>query len=243
MAKRWWHSLLVITLLLTGCATEKPSLSEQAELDYNKGKEMVETKRFGEATAFLDHFTAKHPYSKYAPKAELLRIYASYMDGEAVLSEVLADRFLKQHPTYPDRDYAMYMLAMSHYKERASAERDATHTREAIEAFNRLIKRYPQSAYAADGRARLQQLHNELAGHELTVARYYFSKRRYVAAANRAQEVIEKFQTSPQIEEALYILAASYRRLNLLQEAKDAAQLLRHNYPASKWNGALATLR
>ena len=239
MAKRWQHGLVIVALLLAGCATDKPSLSEQAELDYNKGKEMVEAKRFGEATVFLEHFTAKHPYSKYAPQAELLRMYASYMDGQEVLSEVLADRFLEQHPTYTDRDYAMYMLAMSHYKERTSAERDATHTRLAIEAFNKLIQAYPQSNYAADGRQRLQQLHNELAGHELTVARYYFSKRRFVAAANRAQVVVEQFQTSPQIEEALYILAASYQQLNLPQEASDAALLLQRNYPSSKWNTEL----
>jgi len=232
--------LVVIALMMAGCAAEKPSLSAQAEIDYNKAKEMVEAHRFGEAAVFLEHFTAKHPYSKYAPQAELLRVYTTYMDSQEVLSEVLADRFLTQHPTYPDRDYAMYMLAMSHYKERANAERDATHTTKAIGVFNRLIKQFPQSAYAADARQRLQQLHNELAGHEMTVARYYFSKRRFVAAANRAQIVLTKFQTTPQIEEALYLLAASYQQLGMQKESFEAKQLLQHNYPNSKWSGKLS---
>lgn len=227
-------------LLLAGCATDKPSLTEQAELDYNKAKRMVEAKRYGEATAFLDHFTAKHPYSKYAPMAELLRIYAAYMGDEVILSEVLAERFLKQHPAYRDRDYAMYMLAMSHYKERSDPERDATHTMKAIEVFRRLEREYPKSPYAADGRRRLQQLYNELAGHELTVARYYFDHRRYVAAANRAQVVLEKYQTSPQIEEALYLLGMSYYRLGLRDSAGEVAQLLAHNYPDSRWRRRLA---
>ncbi|MDX8414548.1 MAG: outer membrane protein assembly factor BamD [Mariprofundales bacterium] len=232
--------LVVIALMMAGCAADKPSLSAQAEIDYNKAKGMVEARRFGEAAVFLEHFTAKHPYSKYAPQAELLRVYTTYMDSQAVLSEVLADRFLEQHPTYVDRDYAMYMLAMSHYKERASAERDASHTTQAIKVFNRLIKEYPQSAYAADAKQRLQKLHNELAGHELTVARYYFNNRRFVAAANRAQLVVTKFQTTPQIEEALYLLVASYQQLGMQQEAAEARQLLQHNYPNGQWSRQLA---
>jgi len=242
MHRQWWSGLVAMMLLLAGCATDKPSLSEQAELDYNKGKEMVQAHRFGEASIFLEHFTAKHPYSKYAPQAELLRLYASYMDEQEVLSEVLADRFLTQHPTNASRDYAMYMLAMSHYKERSSAERDATHTRQAVEVFTRLIKEFPRSQYAEDAQRRMQQLRNEMAGHELTVARYYFEKRRYVASSNRAQVVIAQFQTSPQIEEALYLLAASYQRLGMKQEALDVAQLLHHNYPGSRWNGKLSTV-
>jgi len=239
---KWWCGLLIAMMVLGGCAADKPSLGAQAEIDYNQAKEMVARERFGETAVFLEHFTAKHPYSKYAPQAELLRVYATYMDAQEVLSEVLADRFLKQHPTYVDRDYAMYMLAMSHYKERASAERDATHTTQAIKVFNRLIKSYPQSAYAADAQQRLQQLHNELANHELTVARYYFDNRRFVAAANRAQIVIAQFQTSPQIEEALYLLSASYQRLGMRQEATEVAQLLQHNYPDSKWSGKLPSI-
>ncbi|MDQ6965080.1 MAG: outer membrane protein assembly factor BamD [Mariprofundales bacterium] len=238
---RSWLAI-VTAMFLAACAAEKPSLSAQAELDYNKAKEMVEAHRFGEAAVFLEHFTAKHPYSKYAPQAELLRIYTTYMDDQAVLSEVLADRFLTQHPKYVDRDYAMYMLAMSHYKERASAERDATHTTAAVKIFKRLIKEYPRSAYAVDASGRLQQLYNELAGHELTVARYYFKGRRFVAAANRAQIVVTQFQTAPQIEEALYLLAASYHQLGLNTESAEVAQLLRHNYPDSHWSHALSSM-
>ncbi len=240
VVRRLFFSLLAAISLLAGCAAEKPTLSEQAKLDYEKGKEMVESHRYGEAAVFLEHFTAKHPYSKYAPQAELLRLYAAYMDGQHVLSEVLADRFLTQHPAYRDRDYAMYMLAMSHYKERSEPERDATHTMQAIEVFERLIREYPDSPYAEDGGRRLQQLHNELAAHELAVARYYFRHRRFVAAANRAQVVVKNYQTSPQVEEALYLLATSYRQLGMNDSADDVARILVHNYPNSRWNARLA---
>ncbi|MDX8409353.1 MAG: outer membrane protein assembly factor BamD [Mariprofundales bacterium] len=241
--RSWWMALLTALLLLGGCASDKATLSEQAELDYNKGTEMVEARRFGQAAVFLEKFSSKHPYSKYAASAELLRVYAAYMDSESVLSEVLAERFLDKHPAHPNRDYAMYMLAMSHYKERATPERDPTHIIKSVETFRRLIKAYPQSAYAADGQARIQQLSNELAGHELAVARYYFDHDRLVAAANRLQGIVEHYQTSPQIEEALYLLASCYHTMHLEADAQQVAQLLATNYPDSSWSARVADLR
>ncbi|MDQ6950036.1 MAG: outer membrane protein assembly factor BamD [Mariprofundales bacterium] len=233
---------LTVLLLLGGCASHKPTLSERAEIDYNKAKELVAGDRFSEATIFLDKFSAKHPYSKYVASAALLRVYAAYMDKEIVLSEVLAQRFLDKHPTNADRDYALYMLAMSHYMERDTPERDPTHTAKAIKVFSKLIKEFPKSHYAEDGRGRLQKLSNELAGHELTVAHYYFDHHRLVAAANRLQVIIKKYQTSPQIEEALYLLAACYHGLKLNSDAKQTTQLLTSNYPNSKWSARATDL-
>ncbi len=241
--RSWWSVIALVALLLAGCADHKATLSEQAELDYNKGKEMVEGQRFAEAAIFLEKFSTKHPYSKYAAPAELLRVYAAYMDSESVLSEVLAKRFLDKHPAHPNRDYAMYMLAMSHYKERATPERDPTHITKAMETFRRLIKAYPKSAYAADGRARLQQLSNELASHELTVARYYYNHDRLVAAANRLQWIIQHYQTSPQIEETLYLLASCYHTMHLDGDAQQVAQLLTTNYPNGSWSARAADWR
>jgi len=236
MRSRYLLLFTLLLLLLAGCASSKPGLSEQAEIDYNKAKEMVADHRFDQASVFLEKFDAKHPYSKFVADAALLRLYASYMDRQPVLSEVLAQRFLDKHPAHPDRDYALYMLAMSHYEERSVPERDPTHTMLAIATFQRLIKQFPKSHYAEDGRNRLKKLNNELAGHELTVAHYYFDHHRLVAAANRLQVIVQKYQTSPQIEEALYMLVASYHGLQLNRDAKQVNALLARNYPDSDWS-------
>ncbi len=238
--RRRLAALVTVSLLLTlgaGCAEKKAvNPNASAEAEYLAAKRKVDSGNYAQAAADLDGFASRHPYSKYAPKAEILRIFAAYKDREYVLSETLAERFIKRHPRHPDVVYAKYMLAMSHYRERTGPEHDPTQAKAAIEAFERLIREHPESEYARDGARYLQRLHNELASHELTVGRYYFDNKRYVAAANRFLTIVEKYQTTPSIEEALYYLAASYAELGLAKDARATALLLRHNYPRSPWS-------
>jgi outer membrane protein assembly factor BamD len=136
--------------------------------------------------------------------------------------------------------YAKYLLAMSHYKQVSDADNDQSATKLTIDAFKKLIKQHPGSSYARDAASRLQSLYNKLSSHELTVGKYYFGKERYVAAANRFQIILEKYQTTPAIEEALYYLAASYAKLGITGSAREIAMLLRHNYPNSEWSSRAA---
>ncbi len=230
-------SFLLAAGLAAGCAKKAeldPNATAKAE--YEAAKRKVEHGDYALAAVDLEKFPSRHPYSKYAVKAELLRIFAAYKDEEFVLSETLAERFIQRHPRHPNVDYAKYMLAMSHYHERSGSEHDQTQTRAAIEAFKRLIADHPGSEYARDGAQRLQRLYNELAAHELNVGRFYFDRERYVAAANRFQTIVEKYQTTPAIEEALYRLAESQFRLGLKDDARISAKLLLHNYPRSEWS-------
>ncbi len=229
--------LLAAGLTTAGCAKKSaldPNATAKAE--YEAAKRKVAHGDYALAAVDLEKFPSRHPYSKYAVKAELLRIFAAYKDEEFVLSETLAERFIQRHPRHPNVDYAKYMLAMSHYRERKGSEHDQTQTRAAIEAFKRLIAEHPNSEYARDGARRLQRLYNELAAHELNVGKFYFDQERYVAAANRFQTIIEKYQTTPSIEEALYWLAESQFRLGLKGDARISAKLLLHNYPRSEWS-------
>lgn len=234
-----WIGLLCATFMLTSCASDIKHEGTAKE-DYEYARHLLDEGRYDMANVYLEKFDSRHPYSHYSIQAELLRIFAAYKNGEYILSETLAQRFIDRHPRHPHVDYAKYMLGMSHYHEISKAERDPTQMRAAIEAFKRLIHDHPQSSYVKDASARLQLLYNRLAEHELAIGKFYFDRERYVAAANRFQIILKEYQTTPVIDQALYYLATSYARLGLQKEASDVAKLLRYNYPASKWSNKVA---
>ncbi len=228
---------LCIIALISGCASNKDDVFiDNAKTEYEAAKRLVNTDNFNVASDRLGKFSSNYPYSKLTVPAELLRIYAAYKGNEYVLSETLSSTFIDRHPKHDNVDYAKYMLAMSYYKQRSSAEKDITMFKSSIVAFTRLLKEHPQSAYAKKGEDRLQSLHNALGKHELTIGKYYFDRNRFVASTNRFQEVVRLYQTTPSIEEALYYLSASYSKMGLKADARQTAKLLRHNHPDSSWS-------
>jgi len=224
-----------IALLAGGCASDTTG-KNKAEVDYEAAKHKLDKGDYAGANKSLEDFGAKHPYSRYTVQAELLRLFSAYKDREYVLSEVLSKEFADRHPRHPNVDYAKYMLAMSHYRESSPSENDQEQTLKAVASFKRLLKEHPDSEYAKDGASRLQHLFNRLAGHELNVGKYYFDQGQYVAAANRFQVILDKYQTTPAIEEGLYYLAASFAKLGIKDDAKQTTILLQHNYPQSEWS-------
>lgn len=229
-------SIIAALLLLSACATDETINKTEAEIQYDAAKEKINKGNYNAAAFDLEKFSATFPYSSYATKGELLRIFSSYKGGEFVLTETLSNSFIERHPKHANVDYAKYMLAMSHYQQRGSKEHDPTHNKLAIEGFKRLLKEHPGSKYAKDGQAKMQRLYDSIAEHELTVGKYYFDRDRFVAAANRFQMVIKEYQTTSAIEESLYYLAASYAEMNMPKDARHTAMLLRHNYPDSSWS-------
>lgn len=227
-------AIVAVIALLAGCA--KDEYADTAQKEYEAAKRRIDKGEYTAAAFDLQQFSSNHPYSRFAVKAELLRIFASYKGGEFAAAETQALRFIDQHPRHPNVDYAKYMLAMCYYKQRGKAQHDPTQNKSAIEAFTRLIREHPDSSYAEDGKSRLQSLHNTLAAHELHVGKFYYGKKLYVAANNRFQEVVKRYQTTPAIEEALYYLASSYAKMGLEQSARQSAQVLQHNYPNSSWS-------
>ena len=228
-------SIFSILTLLSACASDDVKYT-QAKDEYEAAKKQVSKGNYSMAANDLDKFSANFPYSSYATKGELLRIFASYKSNEFILTEVLSNSFVERHPTHAHIDYAKYMLAMSHYMQRGSEEHDPTHNKLAIEGFEQLIKEHPGSQYAKDGQSRLQKLYNTVAEHELVIGKYYFNRERFVAAANRFQKVIKEYQTTSAIEESLYYLAASYAEMGMSKDARQMAMLLRHNYPNGEWS-------
>ncbi len=226
--------LILLAVLLGGCA--KDQYKDTTQNEYDKIKKSIDKGQYNVADFSLQKFISKHPYSHHAIQAELLRIFAAYKADELILAETLSTRFIDHHPRHPNIDYAKYMLAMSYFRQRGDAEHDPTQNQDAIDAFNRLISEHPDSSYAKDGRSYLQMLYNTLAAHELQVGKYYYDKDLFLAAANRFQEIVEHYQTTPAIEEALYYLASSYAEMGMNTDAKQSAMLLQHNYPKSSWS-------
>ena len=230
--------MLVLLALLGGCASDQYKDTTQNE--YEKIKKRMDKGQYSAAAYDLGQFKIKHPYSRYAIQSELLRIFAAYKANEQALAETLSLSFIDRHPWHPNVDYAKYMLAISYFKHRGDAKHDPTQNQEAIDAFKRLIKEHPDSTYAKDGKSRLQTLYNTLADHELHVGKYYYEKDLFLAAANRFQEVVKRYQTTPAIEEALYYLASSYAKMGMKTDARQSAMLLQHNYPKSSWSQKVA---
>jgi len=231
-----WFAVLCLPLLLGACASGSAVQKSAVEAEYENAKKLLAKGEYSRVNLDLETFGAKHPYSQYSIQAELLRIFAAYKNGEYILSETLSKEFIRRHPRHPNIAYAEYMLAMSHYRQVSPAENDPEQSLAAIKGFKRLLREHPNSSYSRDGARRLQRLYNRLAGHEVSVGKFYFRRGRYVAAANRFQRVLEQYQTTPAIEEALYYLAASYAKLGIKDNARDSALLLRHNYPNSEWS-------
>ena len=227
-------TVFVLVALLGGCASDQSKNTAQGE--YDKIKRGIDKGEYNAAAFSLEQFITKHPYSRFATQGELLRIFAAYKGDELILAETLSLRFIDRHPRHLNIDYAKYMLAMSYYKQRGDAKHDPTQNQKAIDAFKRLISEHPDSNYAKDGQSRLQTLYNTLADHELYVGKYYYDRDLFVAATNRFQEVVKRYQTSPAIEEALYYLASSYAAMGMKIDARQSAMLLQHNYPKSPWS-------
>ena len=236
------YVMMVCILFLSACAGKHEEASGSAKADYQHAQELMDTQHYARATIFLEKFSSKHPYSEYATQAELLRIDAAYADEEYILSETLALRFLKRHPRHPRLAYVRYMLAMSYVHESGALERDQVATHHAVDALKDVLKYAPDSKYAQVSRQHLQNMLNKLAAHEVYVGKFYFDHERYVAAANRFQVVLKDYQITPSIEEGLYYLAASYKKLHLEVQAKEVIALLAYNYPKSVWREKASAL-
>jgi len=225
-------------LLVAACA--KHEAASEAEAQFAHAKELLAAGDYARATLAFERFLAKHPLHPKALEAEELRIFAAFRDHEYILVETLAERFLARHPRHPHADYVRYMLGRALEKQVKGAKRDIEPAKKALAAYRELLRRHPNSLYAADARARAQRMLNLIAEHELAIARFYFERKRNLAAANRCMEIVARYQTTPAIEEALYLLALAQARLGLLEDARQTKLLLEHNYPKSRWTQRLS---
>ncbi len=161
--------------------------------------------------------------------------YAYYRDREYDTAIAALDRFIRLHPGYRDISYAYYLRGLCHFAQIKDVSRDQGPTRKALEGFQEVSRRFPNSKYASDARRKILLLRDQLAGHEMFVGRYYQKRGQQIAAINRFRIVVEQYQTTSQVPEALLRLSESYTALGLTDEARKVAAVLGYNYPASEW--------
>lgn len=223
--------------LMSGCASspDKTEASSGASVErlYAEAEKPFKAGNYQTAIEKFEELESRYPYGRHAEQAQLNVAYSYYKMGESAAAVTAADRFIKLHPTHPRVDYAYYLRGLAYYQAIEGAERDPQPARNAFDTFNLLITRYPASIYAADARLRMAKALDILGEHELDVARYYFARGAYVAAANRSKQVVTTYQLTPAREEALAIMARSYAALGLPKLASDTAGILRKNYPNS----------
>jgi len=227
--------LLSVVFIFTACSTTKNSEPLTAEELYNKGYEELNKTSYSKAASSFEKIELEHPYSKWATKAKLMSAYAYYKDqkyDDAILS---LDRFIRYHPGNKDIAYAYYMRGLCYYEQIVGIEKDQGTTRKAMEAFTQVIARFPNTKYAQDAGAKMDLINDHLAGQEMEVGRFYLKKQNYLSALNRFSEVVNHYQTTGHIEEALYRQVEIYKILGLTKEQSDAIKVLGHNYPQSKW--------
>ncbi|MEY4414448.1 MAG: hypothetical protein RIQ53_1741 [Pseudomonadota bacterium] len=241
-----WAGVL-LALTLAGCASmpdpaNDPTLS--AEKLYADAREDLTAGAYDKAVKTLERVEGRGAGTLLAQQALLDMAWAQWKLGERASALASVDRFIKLHPSSPAMDYALYLKGLINFADNLGllsglsrqnlAERDQQAARDAHQAFAQLIEQHPQSRYADDARYRMDYIVNLLAEHEVLVARYYYRRGAYLAAANRAQSALREFQRAPALEEALYILAASYDKLGLETLARDAERVLLRNFPDTR---------
>lgn len=235
-----------IALLCTACASKDgkdPDLGfdKTEEEYYEEARRQLDGSNFSRAIETLNELESRYPFGRYAEQAQLELIYAHYRGFEPEAARAAAERFIRLHPQHANVDYAYYMRGLATFVEGKGlferflptdlTKRDPGAARDSFAYFAQLLARFPDSPYVPDAEARMVYLRNLLAQYEIHAARFYLKRKAYVAAANRGRYVVENFQETPAVPDALSIMAAGYHYLGLGDQAENAIATLRLNYP------------
>ncbi len=202
---------------------------------YHRGVDALSAQRYKVAATQFDNVEQNYPYSSWAINAQLMQGYAEYLQQHYTDSIGTLDRFIQLHPTHRDIAYAYYLRALDYYEQIADIQRDQKGTQEAMGALQEVVNRFPDSSYGRDARLKIDLGRDHLAGKEMEVGRWYEQQHLYQAAIGRFQRVIDDFQTTNHVPEALHRLTEIYLKLGLVDQAKKTAAVLGHNYPGSPW--------
>lgn len=234
--------LTVIGLVaLVGCSKSDEDTDfaldniQSADSLYNQALANLDAGDLKRAEKRLDDLNAQHPYSELSRRSLILKTFVHYRKGEYNEAAATGKRFISLYPSDNDAAYAQYIIGMSYYKQIPHITRDQTTTRQAFEAMNALVEKYPESEYVDDARTKIRISRDQLAGKEMLVGRYYQERREFLAAINRFRKVVERYPKTRHVEEALARLTESYYSLGLAQEAQNSAAVLGHNFPESQW--------
>jgi outer membrane protein assembly factor BamD len=241
--------VFLIGAALTGCSMfsakeTDPTEGWSASKLYAAAASEMDSGGYKRAIELYEKLEARYPFGRYAMQAQLDVAYANYRAEEPEAAIAAADRFIKLYPQNPYVDYAYFLKGIVNYNRSVGfldkyvpadvSQRDPGAAMDAFTDFAELIKRFPDSKYSEDARQRMVFLRNNLARHEVNVARYYMKRGAYVAAANRCNYVIERYQRTSAVEDALKTLVEAYQALGEKKLAADAQRVLDVNRKAGR---------
>jgi len=234
---------------LTGCGSLNGLFPDQVDQTknwsaskfYSEAKKALGEGDYELAVQYYETLEARYPFGRFAQQAQIETAYAYYKAAEPESSLAASDRFIKLHPRHPNIDYVYYLKGLANfdagkdivstYLPQDPTQRDPGAARQSFQDFGELLRRFPESKYAKDARQRMIFLRNNLAAYEIHVARYYMKRKAYIAAANRAKYVVENFQRTTAVPNALNVMVVAYSQLGLKKLSGDAMRILAANYP------------
>jgi outer membrane protein assembly factor BamD len=224
-------------MTVAACAGDDKPLYVEEGVDvlYNEAQDLMADNKYNAAARKFDEVERQHPYSKWATKAQLMSGYAYYQANKYDDAVIALDRFIQLQPSHRDVSYAYYLKALCYYEQISTVDRDQQMTVNATETLHELITRFPDSKYARDAKVKLDLTFDHLAGKEMSIGRYYQDQGQHLAALNRFKLVIERYQTTTHVPEALLRMTESYLAIGLVNEAQKSASVLGHNFPGSEW--------
>ncbi|HEC17669.1 MAG TPA: outer membrane protein assembly factor BamD [Sedimenticola sp.] len=231
-------SLIPACSLLPKAAADKPENWSAAKF-YAEASKAMKDGDYEKAIEYYEKLEARYPFGRYATQSQLDVAYVYYKYDEPDSAIAALDRFIKLHPRNPHVDYAYYLKGIVNFNRSLGfierfmptdiSQRDAGAAMDSFDDFSELVRKFPDSKYAEDARKRLIYLRNNLARHEIHVARYYLDRGAYVAAANRCVYVVENYQRTPAVRDALKIMIEAYDKLGLDELSADAKRVLALN--------------
>jgi len=239
---------LAALFILAGCAgsegqKDDTDIWSESKL-YSEATDKLNDADFAKCGKYFDKLEARFPFGPYSQQAQINAAYCYWKAQEQTQALVAIDRFIKLHQGSPNLDYAYYLKGLITFNDDLGwlgkftgqdlSERDPKAAKEAFESFKVVVERFPNSKYAPDALDRMRYIVNSLAEADVIVARFYYQRGAYLAAANRAQLVIRDYDRAPAVEEALYLLYKSYEKLGMADLSNDTARVFKLNFPDSQ---------
>ena len=216
--------------IITGPTDEESMIAiyEEGVESLKKGDAFYAAKKFKEAETLM-------PQSEWAAKSSLMAAYAHYSRNAYSRSVFFLERHINNYPADRNIPYAHYLIAICYFEQILDEKKDLKPLLKAKEKFEFILSEYPETDYAIDARFKIDLIIDQLAAKEMSIARYYMKTKKWIPAINRLKKVVEKYDRTIFIEEALHRLVEVYYRIGLTEEAKKAAQILGYNYESSQW--------
>ena len=235
--------LVIFIVLLSSCKNndEKISVIEERDLDlqmidaYNEGLNLLDDNYPIRAAKKFNEAELLYPQSLWAPRSSLMSAYSYYYGSYYVDAIEELNRFIEIYPKHERIVYAYYLLAMCHYEQISDEKKDLGSIIDAQQNFEYVIKNYPDSDFALDSEFKLQLIKEILASKEMYLAKYYIDREKWIPAINRYKNILDQFETTIYVEEALHRLVEIHYKIGLIDESKKYASLLGYNYQSSKW--------